>query len=115
MQPTKQCKVSMSNPSSNQISPIGLDKPYGQAVEVSLTALGDDVIMMHLGNGYIRGLNRTAQIIWNSFKTPNSINKVIAALMLRFDVDEQTCRAEVEAVTRDLLAAGLLQAVEGDS
>jgi Coenzyme PQQ synthesis protein D (PqqD). len=59
------------------------------------TELGDELVMMDVESGsYIR-LNKTAREIWNYLKEPVMVDDLIAALLAKYNVEEEQCKAEV--------------------
>jgi len=59
------------------------------------TELGDELVMMDTESGsYIR-LNRTAREIWEYSKKPLTVDELVAALLAKYNVEEEQCRVEV--------------------
>ncbi|MGE0055193.1 MAG: PqqD family protein [Hyphomicrobium sp.] len=59
------------------------------------TELDDEIIIMHINSGHIIGFADTAKEIWSQLSEPISFGKIVDQLVGEFDVDRDTCIAEV--------------------
>jgi hypothetical protein len=53
-------------------------------------------------------LDATGEAIWELLATPTSTDAVVAAMLERFDIDEATCRGDVDRFVGQLAAHGLV-------
>ena len=75
-----------------------------------LTAAVDgEVVMLDPSTSRYYGLEGVGGRIWDLLAEPRSVDELVAALVLEFDVEADTCRQEVAAFTDDLVAAGLVR------
>jgi hypothetical protein len=80
--------------------------------EEPLTALVDgETVMFSPGQGAYFGLDPVGTRVWELLEQPRSIDDVCAALRSEFDVDAETCRADVEALIERLREAELVRTV----
>ncbi|MCW3848244.1 PqqD family protein [Sphingomonas sp. LB-2] len=57
--------------------------------------LGEQTVIMDIESGYYFQLNQSGAAIWGQLETPMALAEICARLKARFEVDAQTCRAEV--------------------
>ena len=80
--------------------------PCIPAAGVIATDLGDELVVLDPVRGEMFSLNETGRCIWQAIESGDK--EPVAALVTAFEVDVETARADVEALTSALLAAGLL-------
>ena len=64
--------------------------------------------MMSVAAGRYYGLNAVASRIWELLDSPKTIAQLCAQLSEEFEVDAQTCEAEVLKFVQDLIDNGLV-------
>ena len=64
--------------------------------------VGDEVVMMSVEAGKYIGLNRVGARIWELIETPQSTDTLTGQLVGEFEIDEATCRAEVDSFLKSL-------------
>lgn len=77
--------------------------------------LDDETILLGLEQGVYYGLDATAQRIWQQIEQSRQVLEIVAALTVRYDVDESRCAAQTCAFLEQLAAEGLVQIVAGSS
>jgi Coenzyme PQQ synthesis protein D (PqqD) len=74
-----------------------------------LTALvDDDTVMFSPEQGAYFGLDAIGTRVWQLLEEPRSLEDVCATLRGEFDVDEETCRRDVEDLIEQLREASLV-------
>lgn len=73
------------------------------------TDLGDEYVMMDIDSGDYFSLDGVSRRIWELLDTPASPDDLVTALIGEYDVDAETCKAEVTSFLQDLLDANILQ------
>jgi len=68
-----------------------------------------ELVALHVDNGTCYGFNVTATQIWAMIAEPKRMSELTQALAAEFDVDPQTCAAEVHDLLKDLEADGLVE------
>jgi hypothetical protein len=68
--------------------------------------VGTDRVMMNVETGSYVGLSAMGARIWDLLHDAYSIDSLCAALVQRYEVDPDTCRAEVKVFLDDLARAG---------
>lgn len=61
------------------------------------------------GSYYALGLIGTR--VWDLLQEPIALSRMLATLLAEFDVDEPTCRHDVQAFLEQLTGAGLIEVV----
>jgi hypothetical protein len=68
----------------------------------------EEVVMMSVEAGRYYGLNAVASRIWELLEKPMTVAQVCARLCDEFEVDAQTCEAEVLKFISDLMDNGIV-------
>jgi hypothetical protein len=69
----------------------------------------DEMVVLDLAAGKYFSLDVVGTAIWEQLALGKTPEEVVAALLLEYSVDESTLRADVQRLTEDLVAAGLLE------
>jgi hypothetical protein len=78
-----------------------------------LTAgLGAGVAILDVQTGRYLSFNESAAAIWTLLEEPRRPDEIVAALRAEYDVDEQTCAAQVEELVAQFVKDGLAE-IEG--
>lgn len=64
--------------------------------DIVFNKLDDEIVMMSIKNGQYYGLDEIATSIYEMTETPVTFGNLIAQLLEHFDIDEKTCRKDVE-------------------
>lgn len=90
-------------------------KHFRRADGVTSEPSGDRVIVLDKEGSTITTLNPTGAIAWQSLTEPTDADGVAAALGQRFpDVEAAVLREDAQAFLDELVAAGLVVAVDAD-
>ena len=73
----------------------------------------DEAVLLDLSGGAYYALNEVGARIWEALAGGASIEETATEVLAAYDADPATVRADVEAITLDLLARGLLIPQEG--
>ncbi|RRI01146.1 PqqD family protein [Mesorhizobium tamadayense] len=68
---------------------------------------GNGLALLHLRSNIYYSLNGVGAYIWELIQEPRSILDIRSAVLTRYDVDAQRCRADIEGLLRGLIEAGL--------
>jgi hypothetical protein len=68
----------------------------------------DETVMLDVDQGRYFGVSEIGNVIWGIIAQPTSVDDLVAVLLERYEIDEQTCRREVMAFLDELSDQGLL-------
>jgi hypothetical protein len=70
----------------------------------------DSVVMMSVPRGLYYGLDAVGGRIWELLDTPRTVGEICIALSEEFEVDDETCRADVLGFVAELVERGIVRA-----
>ena len=79
--------------------------PSEEAVE---SRVGDETVILHLGNGTYYGLDPIGTVIWEMLKAGDAQPKIRDAILARYDVTPEVVEADMRRFLSDLLAQSIL-------
>lgn len=68
----------------------------------------DQVVALDIESGSCFGLNPVAAVIWEKLESAISVDALVSDLRQSYDIDEETCTAEVSALLEELLDCKLI-------
>ncbi|CDX26552.1 Hymidylate synthase [Mesorhizobium sp. ORS 3324] len=68
---------------------------------------GDGLALLHLKSNIYYSLNGVGAYIWELIQEPRSMPDIRSAVLARYDVDAERCKADVEGLLKGLIEAGL--------
>jgi Coenzyme PQQ synthesis protein D (PqqD) len=81
--------------------------------EEPLTAeLDDEIVMLDPEKGSYYSLGIVGSRVWDLLSSPSSVGAICQRLVTEFDIDEWTCRSQVDDFVDQLLEADLVERVE---
>lgn len=73
------------------------------------SAMGAEQAILQLDSGKYFGLNPVGARVWQLVGEPRKVGEILATLLAEYEVPAERCRADLLAVLRQLLAAGLIE------
>ncbi len=70
-----------------------------------------ELVGLHIDNGTAYGFNGPATRIWALIEEPQTLDEICAVLTAEYEVDAQTCAADVTDVLEELEREGLVELV----
>ena len=67
-----------------------------------------EILALDVDGGECYGFNSVASSVWRLLENEMSMAEICGALVSEYDVDPETCEAEVGRLLEDLRAAGLV-------
>ena len=67
-----------------------------------------ETVMLDVDQGTYYGVTGTGRSIWDLLAEPATPDTIVDSLLAEYEIDEDTCRAEVHAFLDDLIEQGLL-------
>ncbi len=84
------------------------NRSFQRRPDMLFSRIDDEVVMMSIETGEYYGLNPVASRIWELLETPHTLVNLIERLMQEFDIDEQSCRRDVETFLRQMIEKKLV-------
>ncbi len=83
-----------------------------QAVREHLCCeLNGEAVILSLKNGKYYGLNSIGADIWDLLQKPVRFSKITQAILSEYDVEEDTCRREIESFLAQMKDEGLVEVI----
>jgi hypothetical protein len=87
----------------------GLNTALSRNSDILYAPVGsEEMVMMSVTAGRYYGLNTVASRVWELLETPKTIAQLCAQICEEFEVDAQTCDAEVLKFVQDLIGNGIV-------
>lgn len=91
---------------------ISAESVVCQIEDIVASDIDDEKVMMSVEKGQYYGLDPIGSRVWELIEKPVKVTELIDALLLKYDVDRETCERDVLAFLEELHERGILQ-VEG--
>ena len=85
-----------------------MEEYYRRNPEIIATEMDDDLVMMDVESGHYFNIRGSGARIWELTKAPVTETAIVRTLCAECDVDEATCRADVQKFLTELREAGLI-------
>ncbi len=93
-----------------------MSEPLFKRSEQALFAnVGDDIVALHLEKGLCFGMVDVSAEVWALIEEPASLDQICNGLMQKYEIDQETCRAEVARFIDELQSEGLVESAAGPS
>ena len=81
------------------------------------TSLGDETVILGMGDGVYYGLDAVGARVWTLLATPQRVSALVSAVTREFDVGADECERDVLALLDELAERRLVRevAAEGDA
>lgn len=80
-----------------------------QVEDIVASDIDDEKVMMSVGKGCYYGLDPVGSRVWELIENPIRFSSLIDELLLRYDVDRETCERDVVAFLDELRIDGLVR------
>lgn len=78
------------------------------------TALGDETVILGMGDGVYYGLDAVGTRVWALLATPQRVSQVVGTITDEFDVTPEQCERDVLALLDELAKRRLVREVIGE-
>jgi len=79
------------------------------------TSLGEETVILGMGDGVYYGLDAVGARVWALLATPRRVSELVQAVVVEFDVTPEQCERDVLALLEDLCERRLVNEVAGGS
>jgi hypothetical protein len=77
------------------------------------TSLGEETVILGMGDGVYYGLDAVGARVWSLLATPRRVSEVVRTVVVEFDVSPEQCERDVLALLEDLSDRRLVSEVAG--
>lgn len=91
---------------------ISTESIVNRIEDIVASDIDDEKVMMSVEKGEYFGLDPIGSRVWELVEKPIKVSELIDALLLKYDVDRETCERDILAFLEELHESGILQ-VEG--
>jgi hypothetical protein len=88
---------------------ISMDTTISQIEDIVAGDIDDEKVMMSVEKGQYYSLDPVGSRVWELIEKPVKVAALIDTLMLKYDVDRETCERDVLAFLEELREEGILQ------
>ena len=81
--------------------------------DILFSNLDGEILGIDSQAGYFYSMNETANHVWETLATPVSFADLISITCAKFDVDEATCRKDLQALLVEFHTAELIKVDNG--
>ena len=67
-----------------------------------------ETVMLDVDEGTYFGVTGVGRAIWDLLAETTTVDSIVQELLARYDIDEATCRSEVDSFVSDLADQGLV-------
>jgi len=78
------------------------------------TALGDETVILGMGDGVYYGLDAVGARVWALLAHPRRVSEMVSTITSEFDVGSQRCEHDVLALLDELFERQLIREVDGE-
>jgi hypothetical protein len=78
------------------------------------TSLGQETVILGMGDGVYYGLDSVGARVWALLATPRRVSELVRAVVGEFDVTPEQCERDVLALLDDLSERRLVREVSGE-
>ncbi len=81
---------------------------YQRSHQALSAPVDSDHVALQTTRGMAFGMEGVTASVWELVERPTSLDQIVATLRVLYEVDEMQCRAEVDALLREMVAEGLI-------
>ena len=92
---------------------LRMDSPRYRPIKQHLYSdLKGEAVILNMENGKYYGLNGVGVSIWKALGNAASRGEIESAILAEYEVDAETCRAEIEAFLSRMLNESLIEEID---
>ena len=86
------------------------DTSYRRAIQLLEAGIGDELVALEPDQGNCFGFNEVATWVWRRLAEPATFRELRDGLVAEYEVSDEQCTRELQALLDDLVARGLVTA-----
>lgn len=92
---------------------LTLDSTVVASTSLVSADIGDEeVILLHLANGFYFGLQDVSARVWRLAQSPITVREIESILLEEYEIDSKRCHEEVLRLLHDLIDEGLVEVTD---
>jgi pyrroloquinoline quinone biosynthesis protein D len=95
----------------DRAKPVDGDTVFALSEQASLQSMGDGAVILLANSGQLYTCNETAEFFLKNVDGQRTFGEVLRLFIAEFDVDEAIARADLAALSNELMAEGVLKSV----
>ena len=84
---------------------------YRRSPEALHANVGEDIVALHVRKGRCFGMEHVTADVWRYLEQASSLDQICSRLVDEYEVDPETCRAEVGELLGMMQKEGLVEAI----
>lgn len=80
--------------------------------EIVFTYIDNEIMLLHPDSGKYYSFNKVGAYIWELLSEPISYEKIIAELLIKFDVEKSQCESDTQNFLQSLLEKNMIEKKE---
>ena len=89
--------------------PLALQSRVVVSDEQVHTSLGDEAVILGLGDGVYYGLDSVGARVWSLLAAPRRVSEIVDAVTVEFEVSRERCERDVLALLGELAERQLIK------
>ena len=77
------------------------------------TEIGNEAVILNLGNGVYYGLNPLAVYVWSRIREPRVVGAICEDILSEYNVERDRCTSDLLNLLNDLAAHKLIEVADG--
>lgn len=90
---------------------MSTNKRYKATTEHLSCDLNGEAVILNIKNGKYYGVNPVGATIWEVIQSPASFDEMKSAILLEYDVDEETCEREIKTFLDQMKEEDLVEII----
>lgn len=82
---------------------------YARATGILDSPVGPDFVALNIQRGKCFGMENVSAEVWRLLANPRSLDQLCGELSAIYDVDDETCRADVSELLVEMIDMGLIE------
>lgn len=83
---------------------------FSRSQAMPAAEVGEEIVFLHQEEGAYYGLEGVGAFVWRLLEVPRTFKDLVDSVTAEYDVDEETCRKDLEDFMRALVERGLVKA-----
>jgi len=91
---------------------ISMNSVIGVTKDLVSADLGEEIAILHLGNGVYYGLDAVGARIWDLIQEPKRVDELRDSILKEYDVEPERCKSDLLNLLEELTNQDLVEVKE---